>query len=119
MVHWLGYIGGGLFGLFIVWMMIAGLRRYAQFLRWPPKLWRDDVLRMETAVRRRIAAERVQLQRSGVADTAQEKALSDQAFLSFLTGISVEQLDAYPGIGPATISKLRDAGYISLDQMQV
>jgi hypothetical protein len=70
------YIGGSLLSLFILWVLGATLRDYARFRRSASKLWRDDVLRLEAAARRRVAGERLQLLRCGGADAAQEQALS-------------------------------------------
>src|SRR5262249_782136 len=64
-----------------------------------------------------LLAERRSLISSGAADPAEERALRDRAFDQFLGSIAVEELDAYPGIGPATIAKLREGGYESLGKL--
>ena len=66
------------------------------------------------AVRQGIEAERQALGQAGLQAAAQDQALRQEAFNAFIAGISVDQLDAYPGIGPATIARLRDTGLSDL-----
>jgi hypothetical protein len=115
---WLGIICGGIVGLLV--LFVAGTLLYAYFLyrRSPEKQWCNRVTQMMAAAQRRAAAERQELQRVGVKNEATEKNVRERAFHTFLTSLSVEQLDPYPGIGPATIAKLRDAGYPNLALLQ-
>lgn len=52
--------------------------------------------------------------RAGVTDDASDEVVRRQAFYKFLETIQIRALEAYPGIGPATISRLYEAGYTSL-----
>jgi hypothetical protein len=114
----LGYTCGGLLGLFVLWFVISTVRLYTRFLRTPAKRWRDQVFQLRTEAQRRSVVEREALRRAGVTTEYEEKTLRDQAFYDFLTGISVRDLDPYPGIGPATIAKLHDAGFTNLALLQ-
>jgi hypothetical protein len=96
----------------------AGTVLYLPFARSPEKQWRDRVRRLLTAARRQIAIEGRTLQQSTARLQAEEVTLRDRAWITFLDTVSVEQLDDYPGIGPATLAKLRSAGFTTLSMFQ-
>src|SRR5947207_10443506 len=114
MWQWLGIICGSLVVLFILYVVVHARILYRRFLRSPEKRWRDDVLRAMDAAHDRAVAEHEEMRRAGVEHEADDQAVRDHAFHSFLASISVTELDSYPGIGPVTIGKLRDAGYKNL-----
>lgn len=87
---------------------------YRMFQRTPAKQWRDRVLRLWTFARRQAQAEHAELEGLGIWREERDQALRDQAFAGVLGAISVGELEAYPGIGPATVDKLRLAGFDTL-----
>jgi hypothetical protein len=111
---WLGYLVGGLIGLLILWFVVRTSRVLIRYRLSPAWKWREDVFRLGGAVRQGIEAERQALGQAGLQAAAQDQALRQEAFNGFIAGISVDELDAYPGIGPATITRLRDAGLTNL-----
>ena len=111
---WLGYLVGGLIGLLILWFVVRTIRLLIRYRLSPAWKWREDVFRLGAAVRQGIEAERQALGQAGLQAAAQDQALRQEAFNGFIAGISVDQLDAYPGIGPATIARLRDTGLSDL-----
>jgi tellurite resistance protein len=108
--------------IFLVGLALIGLGTWAYlylpFRRSPEKHWRDQVLRLRLAVQQWLVVERNQLRSLEARRNADERTLRNRAFASFLATYSVTELEEYPGIGPATSSKLRAAGYTSLAVMQ-
>ncbi len=96
----------------------AAIVLYLPYARSPEKQWRDRVRQLLAAARRRMAVERQALGQSAARRRAEEATLRERAWVAFLDTISVEQLDEYPGIGPATLAKLRAAGYTTLAVFQ-
>lgn len=45
---------------------------------------------------------------------AKARSLHEEAFAAHLCDYSVDELEAYPGIGPSTVGKLRNAGFANL-----
>src|SRR5437870_6125018 len=111
---WIGYLVGGLIGLLILWFVVRTIRLLIRYRLSPAWKWREDVFRLGAAVRQGMEAERQALGQAGLQAAAQDQALRQEAFNGFIAGISVDQLDAYPGIGPATIARLRDTGLSDL-----
>jgi len=97
---------------------VTGGYFYHQYSRSPAKAWRDRVLRLMAKARAQVRAERSSVERLGVKHTREEQALADQAFASFIGTVPVTELENYPGIGRATISKLRDAGFSDLSRLR-
>jgi tellurite resistance protein len=114
MLDWLGYLCGGFIGLLVLWVVWTVLRVYVRYRFSPEKRWRDRVVRTLEKARRRALAEREAMRQAGVAHDAEDAAARAQAFHAFLTSLPVERLEAYPGIGPGTTSRVREAGYPSL-----
>src|SRR5215207_6324627 len=82
---------------------------YLQYRSWPPFVWKDRVARLVGSLRDR----RERLRREE--ETGDEiAALFDDHFDRYLRAITLEALDEYPGIGPATVARLRDEGYRDL-----
>ncbi len=96
----------------------AGIILYLPYARSPEKRWRDRVRQLLAAARRQVAIERHALQQSSARLRTEEATLRDRAWVAFLDTISVDQLDEYPGIGPATLAKLRGAGFTTLAMFQ-
>src|SRR5947207_860192 len=68
------------------------------------------------AAQRRAHIERDIMEREGIPHQSEDKIelLRQQAFHRHLAGISIAELEAYSGIGPATLTKLRDANFLTL-----
>src|SRR5207253_7963503 len=103
---WL-YLGSGLIGLLTLWFVVRTIRLLIRYRLSPAWKWREDVFRLGGAVRQGMEAERQALGQAGLQAAAQDQALRQEAFNGFIAGISVDQLDAYPGSGPSTTAKLR------------
>src|SRR4051812_1661309 len=114
MWQWPGIICGSLVVLFVLGVAVYARIVRRRFLRSPEGRWREAVLQAMDAAYHRAQAEEEEMRRAGITHETDDQALRDQAFHAFLAGISVAELDAYPGIGPVTVSKLRDAGYTNL-----
>jgi hypothetical protein len=67
--------------------------------------------------RAQVHAERATVERLRANHEWEERALGDQAFASFIATVPVAELENYPGIGRATITKLRDAGFADLARL--
>jgi uncharacterized tellurite resistance protein B-like protein len=114
MLSWLGISCGSLVGLFVLWIVVAVVRLVLRYRRSPERRWCDHVLKLMDTAHRRAQAEREAMKAAGVQHADEDRAMRDQAFHAFLGTLPVSELDAYPGIGPATVGKLRDAGYADL-----
>lgn len=78
-----------------------------QYRSWPPRVWAERVIiRLDSLRdrRRQLVGHRNTTQ-TAIAE------LYDKHFRRHLRGIAVETLTEYPGIGPATVERIRDAGY--------
>lgn len=87
---------------------------YVRFLRSPARVWRDRVLRLEALARTQARAARAQAEALKHRQEAEENGLRHRAWDAFLRAIPVAELEAFPGIGPATIARLHSAGYSDL-----
>lgn len=117
MLAWLGYLCGGFVVLLVLWTVFRGHRNYARFKRSPEKQWRDRVLALMEAIARRMTEERATMQKLGVADEAADEVVRQRTLELFLEAVSVSELESYSGIGPATVARLRDAGYEDLARL--
>jgi len=91
---------------------------YILFCRRPEKKWRDKVLQLMARARGRAYQEQEELSRLASDKHEEVKAIRDEAFSSFLGAIPVSELEIFPGIGPATVSKLESAGHSTLASLQ-
>jgi uncharacterized tellurite resistance protein B-like protein len=78
-----------------------------RYRRWPPYVWKQLLARRIV----KLSDRRHALEREGAQgiDLAVRR-LADEMIRCYLQGIPVEQLAEYPGIGPATVDRLREAG---------
>jgi hypothetical protein len=114
MFKWLGIVCGSLVGLVVLWLVVGVVRLVLRYRRSPERRWCQRILKLMETAHRRALAEREGMQQAGVHHAQEDQALRDRAFQTFLRSIPVSELDAYPGIGPATVGKLQDAGYADL-----
>jgi hypothetical protein len=105
-------------GTLVLTALVSGLLFAYQYRNSPEKCWQVRVFNVASAARRQIQAETTNLRRLGPDQEAAARALKDEAFCSYLAGISINELDAYSGIGPATIAKLQGAGYANLASLR-
>ncbi len=104
--------------LFAIVMVATGIILCLPYSRSPEKRWRDTMLRAYQTAQRQAMAEQAEVQRLRNKQRAEKKALVQEAFARFLASISVNELEAYPGIGPATVDRLKQAGYKNLAKLQ-
>jgi hypothetical protein len=97
--------------LALVAAFLLTLVPYYRFLRSPEKAWRDRVFALRRHARRTLREALSDLPRRR---QVTENRLREAAFRRTLATIGLDQLDAYPGIGPATIAKLRDGGFLTV-----
>ena len=102
-----------LIGLPALTVFISGVVFYVQFRKSPERWWRLQVFRLAATARSRGQEEQL-LQRLRIDREAETSSLKDNAFHSYLAQVPVNELEAYRGIGPATVAKLFDAGYANL-----
>lgn len=107
-----------LFVLLALTALVSWLVLYIQFRHSVEKRWRKEVLGLLAEAKRQIDAENQQLRRLRSEQEDEARSLSESAFHSYLNGIGVEELEAYAGIGPATVGKLRAAGYVHLTRLR-
>src|SRR5262245_4779030 len=88
------------------------------YWRSPEKRWRDRVLRAYHAAQRQVSAEASEMKRLTEHRQRDEQALTEKALQRFLAGISVSELEAYPGIGPATVSRLQQEGFTTVAKLE-
>lgn len=111
-----GFLSASVIVLLI--LLGIGILLYLPYARSPEKQWRDRVFHLLAMARRQAASERAALQQGTAHRQVEEQTLRDRAWIAFLDTITVDQLDEYPGIGPATLAKLRGAGYTTLAVLQ-
>jgi tellurite resistance protein len=102
-----------LFLLFLT-ALVSWLVLYVQFYHSVEKRWATQVLHLLHDAERRVHSENRQLRELRMERDAKTRSLREEAFAAHLCDYSVDELDAYPGIGPGTIGKLRAAGFINL-----
>jgi hypothetical protein len=117
MWQWLDLVCGGFLALSVLFLAVALIRLRRRFNQSPAKQWRDRVLGLVDKIQFQGDAELETLRRQGITDFAAEDELYDRAFHSYLESVPVSELEAFPGIGPATIAKLREAGYADLSTL--
>jgi hypothetical protein len=103
-----------LFALLGLAALITGHVLYFQFCHSPEKRWRDEVLGLVADGQRHVRTEDQQLRQLRADEEATSCSAQGEAFLSYLSETPIGELEAYPGIGPGTVGKLREAGYRNL-----
>lgn len=118
MFYWLAYLCGGIIAFAVLSLFVLFWNAHRQFRQSPVYAWRERMLAFMHNAAVRADQERAILQREGIEDPYAEETILQQAFERMLSGISAQELEAFPGIGPVTISRLRDAGYTNLEKMR-
>ncbi len=95
------------------WLLVL----YVKYHGCPERRWKGRVLDLLAAARKRANEQNRALGRFRDEERAEANCLRKEQFRSYLSSISVTELDAYPGIGPATIDKLRRTGYFNLETL--
>ncbi|HVK13961.1 MAG TPA: helix-hairpin-helix domain-containing protein [Gemmataceae bacterium] len=89
----------------------AGGVLYVRFRRSPARVWKGRLVAQRTAL-----DERLRSARRTIAEIDAGPAGLRQEYLDrHLRGLTVDSLIGYPGIGPATVGRLRDEGITSID----
>src|SRR5262245_43615478 len=83
---------------------------YLLYRRTPERIWRQMVFALGEDVYERLRGERETLESLPERRRADEDELNAKAYLRLLAGSAVEELLPYPGIGDATVAKLRQHG---------
>src|SRR5262249_39145790 len=99
-------------------IVASGISLCLPYWRSPQKRWRDRSLRAYQAAQRQGDYEHAEIKRLANSRRDEIQSLSAKAVERFLASISVNELEAYPGIGPATIGRLKEAGYDNLARLQ-
>jgi tellurite resistance protein len=115
MLPWLASI---LIALVLLAILAGAVALYLPYWRSSLKRWRDEVLGLVAAARRAMRSAAAERQHLEAGRAREERALRDRALSRVLSSISVSELEAYSGIGPATVSKLAGAGFTSLASLQ-
>jgi hypothetical protein len=114
MFFWLG-IAVAIVLLAVVAIAVAF---YLPYRLSPEMKWRVRVEQRMADAEKRVGAERRKLQEAALILKREERALRRRALDTFLQSLSAAELEAYPGIGPGTVSKLRSAGFTNLAMLQ-
>lgn len=85
---------------------IAALVSYVRYAKSPAAVWKRQVRAAVADQEARLRAARRQLAAGDDAD----RGLRDEYLGRQLRGLGVEELAKYPGIGPVTVARLREAG---------
>jgi uncharacterized tellurite resistance protein B-like protein len=94
--------------------VVSAIVFYVQFCNSPEKQWRQEVLDLTDRARRRAQTETESLEHLGTEHAGDIRRLTEERFVSYLTTVSVNELESYAGIGHGTIAKLVSAGYVDL-----
>ncbi len=109
-MNWLVFVVVVLFVLGIA-ALICWLIFTLQYNASEAKRWKDRVLALFARAHRLVHEEERALPRRKQDRKREERVLREDAFNAYLGDLSVEVLAEYPGIGPATLDKLRESGY--------
>lgn len=94
--------------------LVGLLVLYIQFCNSAEKRWATAVHNRLRDAQSCIRSENQQLRALNAQRDAEARSLLEEQFAKHLGDYSVNELDAYPGIGPGTIGKLRGAGFDNL-----
>src|SRR5271154_5448017 len=80
--------------------------------------WRDQVLALEQQARRLAATEQSEMAALPARREREERDQQEQARRAYVDTLAVDELEAFPGIGPATVAKIRQAGFATVGALQ-
>ena len=107
-----------LFALLFLTALVGWLVLYSRFNHSVEKRWAAKVLQLLHDAENRIRLEKRQLRELKKERDAKARSLREEAFAAHLSEYTVEELEAYPGIGPGTVGKLRASGLVNLAKLQ-
>lgn len=84
------------------------------FRRWPPEIWRGKLVAHTTQLSARI----VEIERTLQTSYDGFGVRYGQAREKYVSGVSLNGLMQFPGIGPGTVLKLNEAGYSTAEDLQ-
>lgn len=105
---------GILVALAIAFVVLAHILAMRAFRRWPPEVWRGKLVAHLAQIHTRIQELEVALKTTydgfGVR--------YGQAREKYVSGVSLNGLMQFPGIGPGTVLKLNEAGYSTAEDLE-
>jgi uncharacterized tellurite resistance protein B-like protein len=107
-----------LLALVPVAILVTGLMLCLPYWRSPEKRWRDDVLLAHQAAERQVQKEEKNLRHLKNQRDTEKESLEQKALQRFFATVQVEELATRPGIGPATVDRLKAAGFDNLATLQ-
>lgn len=107
-----------LFVLLSLTALVSWYVLYIQFCNSVEKRWASQILNLLHDAERCARSENRELQKLKSERDAKARSIHEQAFASHLCDYSVNELEAYPGIGPGTVGKLRAAGFVNLAMLR-
>ena len=117
-LRWIAMVGFWVFlTLFIgagIAMAVVAAAAYSKFNQRPEKKWKDRVIAELGRVRMMRASFVFNLDNSDQRWQQESETLVEKYFARTLSGISVSELENFPGIGPATVARLAESGYSNL-----
>lgn len=97
--------------------LVCWLVLYILFCNSVEKRWAAEVLHLLQDAENCVRLENRQLRELEKERDAKARSLREEAFAAHLSEYSVDELEAYPGIGPSTVGKLRAAGFVNLARL--
>jgi hypothetical protein len=108
--------------LLVLFLILAPLAcwlvLYILFCNSVEKRWATQVIKLLHDAERCVRSENQELRALKTERDDKARALREEAFAAHLCHYPVDALEAYPGIGPGTVGKLRAAGFVSLAKLQ-
>lgn len=107
-------------GLLVLLLVGLGLgfAAWLRFQRSPERAWRDHVEALVARFHAVREATRIGLEGLKTRREQEIQSLFDQWFDAYLARLPVQDLERFPGIGPATIDKLRDFRFATLKDIK-
>ncbi len=103
-----------LFDVIAVTGILGSFVLYIRFHNSAGRRWAIRVILLSQDAEKRARSANRELARLKSTRDVKTRSLREELFTSYLSDVPVDALTAYPGIGPGTVSKLREAGLASL-----
>lgn len=107
-----------LFNAIVVTAILGSFVLLLRFQNSVAKQWAIRVLLLSRDAEKRARSANRALVRLKSMRDVKTRALREEAFTCNLRDVPVSELTAYPGIGPGTVSKLREAGLVDLASLR-